>query len=85
MGLFRKKQPPHGSRMVQTLPRSDAALPNPELDNASCQLYQALRSSVPILDAAINKIIRLTGSFTLRCEEASMQEALQQLDRKSVV
>ncbi len=78
MGLFRKKQPPHGSRMVQTLPRSDAALPNPELDNASCQLYQALRSSVPILDAAINKIIRLTGSFTLRCEEASMQEALQQ-------
>lgn len=78
MGLFRKKQPLHGSRMVQTLPRSDAALPNPELDNASCQLYQALRSSVPILDAAINKIIRLTGSFTLRCEEASMQEALQQ-------
>ena len=64
--------------MVQTLPRSDAALPNPELDNASCQLYQALRSSVPILDAAINKIIRLTGSFTLHCEEASMQEALQQ-------
>ena len=78
MGLFRKKQPLHGSRMVQALPRSDAALPNPELDNASCQLYQALRSSVPILDAAINKIIRLTGSFTLRCEEASMQEALQQ-------
>ena len=78
MGLFRKKQLLHGSRMVQTLPRSDAALPNPELDNASCQLYQALRSSVPILDAAINKIIRLTGSFTLRCEEASMQEALQQ-------
>lgn len=78
MGLFRKKQPLHGNRMVQTLPRSDAALPNPELDNASCQLYQALRSSVPILDAAINKIIRLTGSFTLRCEEASMQEALQQ-------
>lgn len=78
MGLFRKKQPLHGSRMVQTLPHSDAALPNPELDNASCQLYQALRSSVPILDAAINKIIRLTGSFTLRCEEASMQEALQQ-------
>ena len=78
MGLFRKKQPLHGSRMVQTLPRSDAALPNPEPDNASCQLYQALRSSVPILDAAINKIIRLTGSFTLHCEEASMQEALQQ-------
>ena len=78
MGLFRKKQLLHGSRMVQTLPRSDAALPNPELDNASCQLYQALRSSVPILDAAINKIIRLTGSFTLRCEDASMQEALQQ-------
>ena len=78
MGLFRKTLLLHGSRMVQTLPRSDAALPNPELDNASCQLYQALRSSVPILDAAINKIIRLTGSFTLRCEEASMQEALQQ-------
>ena len=31
-------------------------------------LYEALRANVPIIDAAISKLVRLTGGFRLECE-----------------
>ena len=40
------------------------------------ELFDRLRASVPIIDAAVMKIIRLTGGFTLRCSDESMQDAL---------
>ncbi|WMJ23724.1 serine/threonine protein phosphatase [Paludicola sp. MB14-C6] len=40
-------------------------------------LYDALRESVPIIDAAIMKIIRLTGGFTLTCSDKLAQSELQ--------
>ncbi|MDO5124844.1 MAG: serine/threonine protein phosphatase [Ruminococcus sp.] len=41
-------------------------------------LYDALRANLPIIDAAIGKIVRLTGGFRLKAEDQSVQP---QLDR----
>lgn len=40
------------------------------------QFYDALRYAVPIVDAAIRKIVRLTGGFRLTAENAAAQAAL---------
>lgn len=39
-------------------------------------LYDALRESVPIIDASIMKIIRLVGGYSIRCENAKADAAL---------
>ncbi len=48
------------------------------LGNQSMRLYAALRHSVPVIDAAIMKIIRLTGGFEVCCTERSAQEQLDE-------
>ncbi len=40
------------------------------------KLYYALREAVPVIDAAIFKIVRLTGGFTAECSDISAQRAL---------
>ena len=40
------------------------------------QLYEQLRVQVPVIDACINKIIRLTGDFRLKCSDKRLQEEL---------
>lgn len=40
-------------------------------------LYRSIREAVPIVDAAILKLIRLTGGFTVRCDEAGAQAGLE--------
>ncbi len=40
------------------------------------ELYDALRSEIPILDACIGKIVRLTGDFKLKAENQSVQPLL---------
>lgn len=46
-------------------------------------LYRALRESLPLVDAAIGKLVRLTGGFELRCgdpaAEAALREALRRI------
>lgn len=42
------------------------------------QLYRSLREAVPIIDAAIYKIIRLVGGFQVSCENPQAQEALDE-------
>lgn len=39
-------------------------------------LFDKVRRSVPLVDAAISKMIRLIGSFHVECSDASMQQAL---------
>ena len=39
-------------------------------------LYRAVREAVPIVDAALMKIIRLVGGFVVRCPERTVQEEL---------
>ncbi|MEG0614347.1 MAG: serine/threonine protein phosphatase [Oscillospiraceae bacterium] len=40
------------------------------------RLYDGLRNAVPIIDAAIGKIIRLTGGFRLVCADKNVQTEL---------
>lgn len=44
-------------------------------------LYAAMREAVPIIDAALDKIVRLTGGFTVECANAALQPALEQFIR----
>ena len=39
-------------------------------------LYAAMREGVPIIDAALDKIVRLTGDFRVICSDSSKQRAL---------
>lgn len=38
------------------------------------QLYKSLRESVPIIDAAVCKLVRLTGSFKICCENKELED-----------
>ncbi len=40
-------------------------------------LYRALRENVPIIDAAIYKLVRLIGGFTVKCPGAGVTAALR--------
>lgn len=40
------------------------------------ELYDKLRFTVPIIDAAINKIVRLTGGYRVICQDENMQELM---------
>lgn len=42
------------------------------------RLYEMLREAVPIIDAAIVKLIRLTGGFTVSCTDGQAQRLLEE-------
>lgn len=41
------------------------------------QMYRELREAVPVLDAAVGKLVRLTGGFNVSCRNAEAQRKLQ--------
>ncbi len=40
------------------------------------QIYRQLREALPVLDAAVCKLVRLTGGFTAKCRTAQIQQRL---------
>ncbi len=46
------------------------------LGTPELRLYQAMREAIPVLDAAIVKLVRLTGGFQVACAEAEATKAL---------
>ena len=40
-------------------------------------LYRSLRESIPVIDAAIYKIIRLVGSFNVKCSDRQAERSLK--------
>jgi len=68
---------------VPQIARSDIH-PFKQLDNyvplsrPEDRLYLALREAVPVIDAAINKIVRLTGGFKVKCAD---EDAQKHIDR----
>lgn len=46
--------------------------------SAESLLYENLRNSVPIVDAALQKIVRLTGGYKVVCGDGRMQEMLNE-------
>ncbi len=47
------------------------------LGSAEEQIYRQVRTAVPVLDAAVTKLIRLTGGFEVKCRNAAAQERLE--------
>lgn len=80
MGIFKKLS---SSKTAVTAPQTYRHNPFDRLDNyvplANVQnsLYRELREAVPVLDAAIYKIVRLTGGFHVECSKNSHTAALQ--------
>lgn len=81
--FLKKRNPPKAGSIpvtaVQTAPHEQ---PFSRLENwvpvssAERRLYGALRESVPIVDAAIEKILRLVGTFRVSCPDAAAEAAL---------
>ena len=38
------------------------------------RLYRSLREKIPVVDAAIGKLVRLTGTFSIRCDDEDLQK-----------
>ncbi|MDR0315244.1 MAG: phage portal protein [Oscillospiraceae bacterium] len=82
MGLIKKRatQEPAGTHSVQT--SRDTKNPFCVLDTYSplkdsqTQLYTALREAVPIIDAAIFKLVRLIGGFKITLDDQNAQEEI---------
>ena len=47
------------------------------LGTPELRLYRAMREAIPVLDAAILKLVRLTGGFTVRCADAIAEAGLR--------
>ena len=47
------------------------------LGGGEAQVYRAMREAVPILDAAIGKLVRLTGGLTVECDDKQAQRELR--------
>lgn len=80
MGLFKKKEPPDLAvqmRRGQSHPFGilEGYVP---LGGGNARLYSAIREALPIVDAAVLKLIRLTGGFRVNCDS---QQAGRDLER----
>ena len=83
MKLFSKQKaaPPRVQlRSAQAHPFSliDSYVP---LGSAETRLYRMIREAVPVVDAAIMKIVRLTGGFEVSCADKNAQKALAEFIR----
>ncbi|MGX8701151.1 serine/threonine protein phosphatase [Caproiciproducens sp.] len=89
--IGKRQKPQPVARAVQT---AASASPFPALDGyvplqtGENRLYAALREAVPIIDAGIDKIVRLIGGFTVRCgggnTEARLNSFLQNIKVNSM-
>ncbi len=82
--LFPRKKPDAHSEKIPLMltppraaPVSGLPLRIPDtVPEQEYQLYDALRFAVPVIDAAIRKIVRLTGGFRLTADDPAAQAAL---------
>ena len=79
MRLFSKRKNPLTPE-VQTCATADRGIVPPlhySDHPAEYRLYRELREKVPVIDAAIFKLVRLTGGFTVDCADPGAAEALR--------
>ena len=79
MRLFKK---PGGDVAVKSLPRAGSRDPFAGLSacdpvGGGISDYRLIRDSLPVVDAAISKIIRLTGGVRVECADAHAQRELE--------
>ena len=46
------------------------------------QIYRQLREAIPVLDAAVGKLVRLSGGFQVACRDKNAQEKLESFLRQ---
>ena len=74
MAIRKKKKDSPESAVVAVPQTSSSNHPFMNLSNynpvssADIALYKSLREAIPVIDAAIYKIVRLIGSFNVECE-----------------
>ena len=80
MRLFNKNKKQNASPpVVQTASRENNH-PFLEIDrytplmSGEYQLYSALREAVPVIDAALDKIVRLVGRFSIECGSKHLEK-----------
>ncbi len=78
MGIFTRDKPVknNGGMLVQSERNSTFIPYGFRIDPFEKNLYDSLRYAVPIIDAAISKIVRLTGGYSLKCSDEAMQDEL---------
>ena len=47
------------------------------LSNGEERIYRQLREAIPVLDAAVGKLVRLTGGFSVKCKSNAAQDMLE--------
>ncbi len=81
MKLFRNKKrisaPANAPELYAAQRCSDGSFSLPQaMEPFEKELYDRLRFAVPVIDAALMKIVRLTGGFNVICSDESLQEEL---------
>lgn len=77
MKIFKKKTPRAAPELLQAEREADTMLTLPANSTTfEKELFDRLRYAVPVIDAAIMKIVRLTGAFRLVSSEKRHQEEL---------
>jgi len=80
MGIFKRKE---NGYKTQVQLRSHESHPFNAINdyvplrNGEIKLYRAIREAIPVVDAAIIKIIRLTGGFKVECTDAKAGKELE--------
>ena len=84
MGIFKRSKGNSGASVQM---RSRESHPFGMIDNyvplrnGEIKLYRAIREAVPVVDAAIMKIIRLTGGLTIACREKGVEAEINEFLR----
>lgn len=81
MGIFKNRK---ASRVSAPVTQNSAKRPFGIIDGyvplaqPQFRLYYALREAVPVIDAAVFKIVRLAGGFSVECGNSAAQAALDE-------
>ncbi len=84
MGIFKKR---NTSRVSAPVTQTKNGHPFGILDGyvplgaPQIRLYYTLREAIPVIDAAILKIVRLTGGFEIKCTDEAMQTSVDDFVR----
>lgn len=81
--MFKKRKKEPNARL-QTQLRTEYAHPFTALAGymplarREAEIYRSLREALPLLDAAITKLVRLTGGFTAECADKTAEKQLRE-------
>ena len=81
MKLFKKREKP-AFPAVQTAVRGAESRQAYPVALYSYELFERVRRAVPLVDAAISKLVRLIGSFSVECADPAFQESLDRFLRE---